>query len=201
MARILTNYEYSPADKKHYEGAYTQGNGYMNIRASFEEDLSGATQGDIYWRLPANVTLEKTRHPVSTWGMYVPGIYGKHPILGEEIVNLPHAIGVNLYHDNERLDMELSTYDGFNRSLNMNNGVLERSLKWHRSAGKIEVTFQRYCSLQNKHLIVQEVSLTSCTNTEIEFESFMDAGVTTNGYNHFTDIEEIGRASCRERVL
>lgn len=186
--RVISNKGYNPADNKHYEGAYAQGNGYLNVRASFEEILSGATQGDVYWRLPANVTLEKARHPVSKWGLYVPGIYGKHPILGEEIVNLPYGIGMNLYHANERLDMELSSYDGLTRSLNMSNGLLKRSLVWHRPTGDIEVVFRRYCSLQYKHMIVQEVQLTSAAAAELEFESFMDAGVTTNGYNHFTGV-------------
>ncbi|WP_391573727.1 glycosyl hydrolase family 65 protein [Cohnella sp.] len=187
MERLLTNNKYSGEDNKHYEGAYTQGNGYLNLRATFEEDLSGATQNDLYWRLPANVTLEKARHPKSKWGLYVPGVYGVHPILGEEIVNLPYGIGINLYSGGERLDMEESDYGDFSRSLNLSNGLLTRALVWRSPEGDIAVTFRRYCSLQHKHTIVQEVELCSASNAELEFESFMDAGVTTNGYSHFTD--------------
>lgn len=188
MNSLLTYNSYGPDDHKHYEGAYTQGNGYMNVRASFEEDLHEATQNDKYWRLPANVTLEKGKHLTSKWGTYVPGIYGTHPILGEEIVNLPYAIGVNLYHEGVRLDMEQSHYSQFHRSLNMQDGVLKRSLVWHTDQGDIQVEFERYCSLVNKHVIVQKIQLTSTQAAKVTFESFIDAGVTTNGYNHFTSV-------------
>lgn len=191
MTRLLTNNSYEPEDNKHFEGAFTQGNGYMNVRASFEEDLHEATQHDRYWRLPANVTLEKARHPKSKWGIYVPGIYGNHPILGEEIVNLPYALGVNLIHESERFDMELSQYSDLNRNLNMDNSVLTRSFVWHRGPVDIQVEFQRYCSMANKHVIVQEISLTASQDTEIDLESFIDANVTTNGYQHFTSIEGV----------
>ena len=94
---ILENETYRPESNKHFEGAMTQGNGYLNMRASFEEDLEGEIQNEKYWRLPANVTLEKIRNPITKWGVYVPGIYGKHPILGEELVNLPYLMGMNFY--------------------------------------------------------------------------------------------------------
>lgn len=189
MCWLIQNYIYNPEDNKHYEGAFTQGNGYVNIRGSFEEDLDGATQNDIYWRLPANVTLEKARHSKSKWGVYVPGIYGVHPILGEEIVNLPYFLGVNLYFDSERLDMEVSDYRDFTRSLNMKNAVLERSFIWNVKGNDIEVNFKRYCSMENKNLVVQELVLNSLDkDVELRLENFIDAGITTNGYNHFTKV-------------
>ena len=104
----LTTNHYSPENNKHFEGAMTQGNGYLNLRASFEEELAVEAQGECYWRRPANVTLEKIRNPVSKWGVYVPGIYGKHPILGEELVNLPYVPGINLYCQGEKFDMGCS---------------------------------------------------------------------------------------------
>lgn len=193
VARHMTIAGYNAVDHKHYEGAFTQGNGYMNIRASFEEDLHEASQNDRYWRLPANVTLEKARHPKSKWGVYIPGIYGMHPILGEEIVNLPYPLGLNLYHAEERLDMELSRYSELQRSLDMDYGELTRSLVWHREGHDLQVKYRRYCSMANKHLVVQHFCITSTADTEIVLESFMDGDVTTNGYQHFTMVE--GEAS------
>lgn len=197
MQQTLTCHGYSPEDNKHVEGAFAQGNGYLNLRAAFEEDLHGADQGDVFWRLPANVTLEKQRHPKSKWGLYVPGIYGLHPLLGEEIINLPHAIGVNLVQDGERLDMELSRTSGLKRSLELANGRLRRTLTWHRPAGRIDVSFERYCSLQHKHLIVQEIRLRADAPMPFCFESFIDADVTTNGYRHFTSVKGEQRDGLR----
>lgn len=72
---------------KHYEGLFTQGNGYMHVRGSFEEGCSDAPQDEDYLRFPDNVTLEKPRHPKSKQGTFIPGIVGRHPLLKEEIVN------------------------------------------------------------------------------------------------------------------
>ena len=122
MTLLTRKGKWNAEKNKYYEGAWAQGNGYIQMRASFEEDLSGASQEEHYWRLPANVTLEEARNPVSKWGVYVPGIYGNHPILGEEIVNLPYPVGIQLYQDEERFDMGLSSYSDFTQSLNLKNG-------------------------------------------------------------------------------
>lgn len=189
--RKLENRDFSREDNKHFEGAMTQGNGYMNLRASFEEDLDGEEQGERYWRLPANVTLEKIRNPVSKWGLYVPGIYGKHPILGEELVNLPYLPGINLYCHNERFDMRLSRYSGYERSLDMRNGILRRSLTWETLAGPLEVCWERYLSMAEKHCLFQRITFCAREDMELTVENFLDGGVTTNGYDHIESFEGI----------
>lgn len=185
----LENKHYSPEDNKHFEGAMAQGNGYLNLRASFEEDLAGEAQGEKYWRLPANVTLEKIRNPVSKWGVYVPGIYGKHPILGEELVNLPYLPGINLYCENEKFDMGLSEYDGYERTLDLRNGVLRRSLTWETQAGPLKIQWMRYLSMTRKHCIFQQVTFCAQADMELMVESFLDGEVTTNGYDHVEGFE------------
>ena len=77
---------------KYYEGVFAQGSGYLQIRGSYEEGLACADQGELYMRMPANVTIEKPRHPYSKWGVYVPGVTGIHPMLKEELVNLPYLL-------------------------------------------------------------------------------------------------------------
>lgn len=184
----LVNNTYNPIDNKHFEGAFTQGNGYLNARASFEEDIPGESQQEKYWRLPANVTLEQIRNPISKWGIYVPGIYGVHPILGEEIVNLPYLLGINLYIGKEHFNMDQSCYFGYLRTLNLKNGVLERSLTWETSEGNISIRWQRYLSMHHTHLIVQQLELYADKDMKIVVESFLDGNVTTNGYQHLTKL-------------
>lgn len=187
---ILKTKEYSRRDNKHYEGAMTQGNGYLNVRASFEEDLDGEAQNEHYWRLPANVTLEKIRNPVTKWGIYVPGIYGKHPMLGEELVNLPYFLGLNLYCDGERFDMENSNHEGYEKTLDMEDGVLQRKLRWKTGSGKkLDIIWRRYLSMAFRHSAVQEVVIRTDRDAEVEVESFLDGEVTTNGYDHFVKLE------------
>ena len=57
---------------KYYEGLLTQGNGYMHVRASFEEGLKSVKQDEEYDRKPANVTLEKHKKQASKLGTYIP---------------------------------------------------------------------------------------------------------------------------------
>ena len=61
---------------KYYEGVFAQGSGYLQIRGSYEEGLACADQGELYMRMPANVTIEKPRHPYSKWGSLCAGRYG-----------------------------------------------------------------------------------------------------------------------------
>ncbi|MDF2673859.1 MAG: glycoside hydrolase [Clostridiales bacterium] len=177
---------YNEKLNKNYEGLFTQGNGYLSIRGSFEEDLSDATQNDRYWRMPANVTLEKQMHPKSKWGVFVPGVVGNHPILNEEMVNLPYILGLNIYIDDSRFDMEESDHDNYNRELDLKTGALSRRMKWLINGKKIELNFLRYISMARKNIIVQQLRVKSIeSEVRLKIQSFIEGDVTTNGYNHF----------------
>lgn len=185
---------YSQKLNKNYEGLFTQGNGYISIRGSFEEELSDASQNDKYWRMPANVTLEKPRHPKSKWGVFVPGIVGMHPILNEEMINLPYPLGLNVYIEGSRFDMEESLYEDYMRELDLKSGILNRKLIWTKDGKRIELSFSRYVSMVRKNIIVQNVRIKPI-DKDIDFmaESFIEGDVTTNGYNHYLEKEGITR--------
>lgn len=183
---------------KNFEGLFTQGNGYLSIRGSFEEELSGAAQNDRYWRMPANVTLEKSMHPKSKWGVYVPGIVGSHPLLNEEMVNLPYILGLNIYVDNNRFDMEKSVYDNYNRELDLKTGVLLRKVTWFINKQSIELSFSRFVSMARKNIVVQEIRIKPVeADTRIKLQSFIEGDVTTNGYNHFI----VNEASYKNGII
>src|SRR5262245_53821187 len=81
------------------EGLFTLGSGYLHIRGSLEEHFEDDPQNVDFTRLPANVTSEKFRTTKAKWGTYVPGICGRHPLLGNELVNLPWFIGIHPFVD------------------------------------------------------------------------------------------------------
>ena len=163
---LFTEKDYNPAYSKHYEGAFAQGNGYVHLRASFEEGLAAAPQDEEYIRLPANVTLEKLRHPRSKWGTYVPGITGIHPMLKEELVNIPNPLWLQTICDGETLDMDRCCIENYHRELNLKSGILNRSLIWKtRSDAKIACFFERFVSMSHKHLILQKVTFTAVEGT------------------------------------
>ncbi len=186
-AWCLTEEMYNCSTGKHYEGLFTQGNGYMNIRGSFEEGLLGTAQDEEYLRMPANVTLEQPRHPETKWGTFIPGIVGQHPLLKEEIVNLPYFLLLNLSVSGEKLDMNASKVKNYKRWLDLRDGCLHRSFLWETKSGLVlQVIFRRFLSMAEKHLYFQKVSVKALSGQGVvHMECGIDFGVRTNGYNHF----------------
>jgi trehalose/maltose hydrolase-like predicted phosphorylase len=177
---------------KHYEGVFAQGSGYMHMRGSYEEGLTDAFQNGEYMRLPANVTIEKPRNPRSKWGTYIPGITGIHPILKEEIINLPYMLSFKVFANGTELDMEKCTIDRYKRTLDMRDGLLYREFDWTLDSGAtLRCFYTRYISRARKNLIVQDMSFTATNGMcNIVFISDIDENVKTNGYNHYTSIEK-----------
>lgn len=185
----LTEEIYNPEKSKHYEGLLTQGNGYMDVRASFEEGIAGVLQDREYDRKPANVTLEKHVKEQSNWGTYIPGIVGRHPFLMTEIINLPYFFELGFCVNGESLDMNNSKISTYKRWLDMRDGTITRKFIWHTKAGQdISVEFFRFISKDNEHLAVSQAKLTALSKkVDITFLGGIDIGVRTNGFNHFTD--------------
>jgi trehalose/maltose hydrolase-like predicted phosphorylase len=188
-----------PRNTKHFEGAFAQGSGYLHIRGCYEEGLADAAQDEEYVRLPANVTLEKPRHPRSKWGTYVPGITGRHPLLKEELVNLPYFLDLRVSADGEALDMDRSRLEGYVRVLDMRDAVLTRTFRWNtRSGAVLEASYRRYVSRRRQRVCVQEIEYRCASGAAaLRFESGVDARVRTNGHNHFAKVAgsaEAGRA-------
>jgi kojibiose phosphorylase len=191
-----------PATTKHFEGAFTQGSGYLHVRGCHEEGLAAAPQDEVYMRLPADVTLEKPRHPRSKRGTYVPGITGHHPLLREELVNLPWIMELAVFSDGERLDMDACRIEEYERCLDMRDGVLSRRFTWKTARGAVlQASYRRYVSRKRQKVCVQEVEY-ECRAGEctLRIEAGIDAGVRTNGFDHFTDVACSAEGS-RAKVL
>lgn len=188
---IINEDSFDISKNKHYEGALCQGNGYFSVRASFEEGISGANQGDIYERGFKSVTTEIQRNPISKWGTYVPTIMGKHPNLNEVIINLPYFMGFSAAINGEKLDMEKSNIMNYERKLNLKDGTLVREFIWISSdhTCKVKFRFERFASMKQKHLFVQRIEAEILEGTgNLNIESGINGNITTNGYNHFTEM-------------
>lgn len=190
---------YEPKLTKHYEGAFAQGSGYMHIRGSFEEGLLCANQEEEYMRMPANVTIEKPRHPRSKCGMYVPGITGNHPLLKEELVNLPNSLCLFVKAEGEILDMDECHIENYKRKLSMETGVLSRRFTWCLQGEKeLSCDYERYVSMVYPNLVVQSIRYEAVKGeVETTFTYDIDTKVKTNGYNHFAKVNKrMEQESC-----
>ncbi|GMQ57572.1 glycoside hydrolase family 65 protein [Vallitalea sediminicola] len=178
---------------KHFEGAFCQGNGYLFLRATFEEGIDGEEQGEIYTREFKSVTTEKQRCAISKWGTYIPIIMGNNPQLNEVIINLPYFMDFNLFADGEKLSMNRCNISDFNMELNLKNGCLTRTFTFNTKSGSIiKAKYERFPSKNNKHLFVQKITYKAENrDANIEISSGIDTNVTTNGFNHFVDVGTI----------
>lgn len=188
---LLEEKGYRQEWNKTYEGMMAQGNGYLHVRASFEEGLRDAPQNEEYTRSMKSVTTEIQRQPLSKCGVYLPLIMGRHPELGEVIINLPFFMRISLRADGERLDLIHSRIRDYQRVLNMKNGHLIRSLVWETQGGcRLKLVWERFASMSRKHLFAQRVTCRVLQgDVELEWRSGIDADVTTNGYRHFTKLD------------
>jgi len=169
-----------------YEGLFTLGSGYLHVRGSLEEHLSDAPQNVEYTRLPANVTTERFPETKAKWGTYVPGVFGPHPLLNAEMINLPWFLGLAPIVDGERLDVEKCQIDDDRRGLRLNDATLARRLRWETKSGAaITVEFERFVSAARPHICVQRMKLKPDRVVDLRIEAGLDADVRTNGHDHF----------------
>ncbi|HUU97288.1 MAG TPA: glycoside hydrolase family 65 protein, partial [Phycisphaerae bacterium] len=173
-----------------YEGLFTLGSGYLHVRGSLEEHLSDAPQNVEYTRPPADVTSERFPEAKAKWGTYVPGIFGDHPLLGREMVNLPFLLGLVPVVDGERLDVERGVIEEYRRELSLDSATLRRALRWRTHAGTVvHVTFERFVSGTRPQMCLQRMTLRAERDTHVVVHAGLDADVRTNGYDHFTAVE------------
>ena len=90
----------------------------------------------------------------------------------------------------ENMDMETSDIHEYDRCLNMYDGSFSRRVVWHTKTGAIiEIRFERFASLADKHVVCQKISVTALFgDPDLEIFAGIDANVRTNGYNHFADL-------------
>ncbi|MFM1847885.1 MAG: hypothetical protein RL417_1359 [Pseudomonadota bacterium] len=175
-----------------FEGLFTQGSGYLHLRGCLEEHLSDAPQNRSFNRAATNVTAEKFAAVKAKWGTFVPGLYGRHPHLNNELVNLPHFVGFGVSIAGEHFDLERSTYSSYTRALNLKSATLTRSCEWQVGGARVKLCWERFISAVVPQLAVQRLTVTSDKAVTVEIASMIDSDVRTNGFDHFKAVS--GRA-------
>lgn len=186
---IVSEAAFNIENNRKFEGLFTIGSGYLHLRGSLEEHIDGAPQNCSYMRMPGNTTSERFPEFKARWGTYVPGVYGKHPVLNNELVNLPYFAGLAPIVAGERLDLTKSQVANCTRSLNLKEARIERALDWSVGATEIRVTFDIFIDSKRPGLCVQRLTLTPSRDIQVAVESSIDGDVRTNGYNHLSSIE------------
>jgi kojibiose phosphorylase len=172
---------------KHFEALFTLGSGYLNVRASLPEGLGADPQNVTYMRMPGNVTLEKFRPSKSKWGTYVPGFTDRHPLLNDQMVNLPSPLGCVIEANGERLDLECSSVRALTYWLDLHDGVVHRTFEWQLKRGVVlRVGMHMYAHLPRRHVLWQQIVIEAVRGSAtVRVMPFLDADVRTNGYDHW----------------
>lgn len=166
---------FNPENNRISESIFSIGNGHMGQRANFEENYSGDSLQGSY--LAGVYYPDKTI--VGWWKNGYPEYFAK-------VVNSINWIGIKVILDGQALDLAKCTVHDFERKLDMQNGILHRTVEFTNAAGnryKLEST--RFVSIKEHDAAVLKYSITPITaKSTIEYEPYLDGAVTNEDSNY-----------------
>jgi maltose phosphorylase len=168
------------------ESIFSIGNGAMGQRANFEEQYSGSTFQGSY--IAGVYYPDKTR--VGWWKNGYPEYFAK-------VLNAPNWIGINVFINNEPLDLfKCKSVKHFRRELNMQEGWYKRSFEATlQNDASVKVEVLRFLSLDLDEVgaIHYQITLLNSDAT-ITFQPYLDAAITnedTNWDAKFWDTQQV----------
>ena len=149
-----------------YASLMAQGNGYLGLRASHEEDYTRQTRG-----------------------MYLAGLYhraGKGEI--NELVNLPDILGMEIAINGEVFSLSHETWQ---RELDFASGELRRNVVWRTSNGAgYTIASRRFVSADQLPLIALEITITPLdADASVLISTGIDATQTNHGRQHLDETQ------------
>ncbi|VAV83631.1 Maltose phosphorylase [hydrothermal vent metagenome] len=168
------------------ESIFSIGNGAMGQRANFEEQYSGSTFQGSY--IAGVYYPDKTR--VGWWKNGYPEYFAK-------VLNAPNWIGINVFINNEPLDLfKCKSVKHFRRELNMQEGWYKRSFEatlQNNAIVKVEILRFLSLDLDEVGAIHYQITLLNSDAT-ITFQPYLDAAITnedTNWDDKFWDTQQV----------
>ncbi|MCS6712272.1 glycoside hydrolase family 65 protein [Brachybacterium sp. EF45031] len=136
-------------DLGHVETLFATANGYLGMRGTPEEGRDVSAHGTFINGFHETWTIN---HAESAFG------FAK---VGQTIVNVPDSTIMKLYVDDEPLLLSVADLEDYERSLDMRDGVVRRSLVWRTPAGKrVRVRSERMVSFTERHLALMSLEVT-----------------------------------------
>lgn len=176
---------FHPEMNRESESIFSIGNGYMGQRANFEEQYSGDKMQGSY--LAGVYYPDKTR--VGWWKNGYPEYFAK-------VLNAPNWIGIDISANGEPLDLAKSKIASFTRTLNMQEGYLERVFSLKTAQDKtIEIASRRFVSMADPDLGVIRFSVKSVDyDGTLDYTIYVDGDVKNEDTNYGEKFwEEVGK--------
>ncbi len=166
---------FEPDRVKSSESLFSLGNGAMGQRANFEELYSGPSFQGSY--IAGVYYPDKTR--VGWWKNGYPEYFAK-------VLNAPNWIGINIFVDDEQLDLfSCKTVNAFRRELNMKEGWYKRSFTAEMNNGtEVKVEVLRFLSLSHEEVgAIRYEIIPLNRDAEIEFQPYIDSAIKNEDSN------------------
>ncbi len=166
---------FDPNNHQASESIFSIGNGKMGQRANFEEKYTGSSLQGSY--IAGVYYPDKTR--VGWWKNGYPEYFAK-------VLNSPNWIGINVNIDGIELDLNRCPVENFVRTLNMQEGYLEREFDATIDGDKkIHVKAKRFVSLADTEngVIRYEVKPINFDGT-INFTPYIDGDIENEDSNY-----------------
>lgn len=160
---LVTENSFNPFQQHHAETIFTLGNGYLSTRGAFEEGYPGDHRAT-----------------------FLHGVFDAAPIVVTELANAPDWLSLTVHLNGERFSLNTGTVEAFQRSLNLQTGVLTRTVSWRSPSGqRAKLTFERFASLANEHLLLLRCSVTPESASRVEFRAGLSGAIDTQGRAHW----------------
>ncbi len=175
---------FHPEYQRMSESLFSLGNGRMGQRGNFEEQYSGDSMQGNY--VAGIYYPDKTR--VGWWKNGYPEYFAK-------VLNAPNWIGIDVFVEDEALDLAKCKVANFTRILNMRKGYLKRSFIAKMSSGiDLKVHTKRFLSIVDDDCGVIRFSITPLNaDARITLVPYIDADVKNEDANYdekFWDVVE-----------
>lgn len=155
---------FDPTPKKLHsqETVYSVGNGYFCTRGTFEEGYPGANPATLLY-----------------------GVFDKVPIAKEELANAPDWTPIRPFINNERVRLDKGKILEYQRTLDIQNGVLKRTVRWEDESGnRLLIESERIASLADEHVGIIRYSVTAeQAKQPLQVDLFASLNTAVGNYN------------------
>lgn len=148
------------------ESIFSLSNGYLGIRAAFEEP-----------------------YPYQTRGMFAAGCYNSMAGETTELANAADLCEIKLYVGDELFSMVLGNVINYERYLNLYTGELVRRILWKSPGNKrYQICFKRCVSMKDVHVYALRLEIQPLDDAaEIRVKTGINARMSNSGVQHFGD--------------
>lgn len=153
---MVVQEEYNPEENLKYESLFCLTNGYLGTRGSYEE---GTVRS-----IPCT---------------YINGVFDKSETFMRELANMPNWLLLRLYVEKELIGIESCEILSFTRALNMQSGVLVKSVCLRDRKGReTQIESVRFISRKHMHRMAVRMYVTPLNYSGIiEVENIIDGTV------------------------